>query len=242
MMTTPLYKLAENGELPIHQFMDEETANWLYSQARKTSMKYFEFPTSTLQELADIAQNYVPERKEYTHENLSKGIHGQRHAFRVAFYSKLISEVTSTPFHLLALAAKYHDVRRKTDKLDRGHGQRGADYFLKKVQIGAINLLEPGDAQRVYNMIKYHEIDLKNLSDSDEKYRSDIISFKAADALDRARLPNLNWWPSYDHIALIEAHKYVPLALRITSLHEYYSLNQRELAKSMMSTLSEILQ
>lgn len=137
-------------------------------------------------------------------------IHFRPHWARVLMLSLVLGESLGLPdvdLEALAMAAVFHDSRRRNPYMDVGHGDRAANYYktlcLQADSEGVACLLDKGDIRfdpRTYLVVKWHDRDddlgldamkhalcdlpLGSQADSKTMY----LIFKDADGLDRVRL------------------------------------------------------
>lgn len=243
MTGTPLYVKASVNALPTHQYMDIETARWLcenqstiYADASGTKLA-----TELLESIADIdLQRLCPDEHDFLDGRLFRGIHGLRHALRVSVFSGTIHNQSGVSLDSLRIAAKFHDVRRLNDQNDPGHGARAADYVRALCEAGSL-AIRSADLRAVDAMIRYHEVDhacIPNAAMLD--FGLMINAFKAADALDRARLPRLSWWPRPSKIAFQPAHSLVGEATAITVRHELLCMEGLDPHSALRLALTQI--
>ena len=122
-------------------------------------------------------------------------IHTEGHCERVLLLAFKIGEKRQLLLRsMIALchASIFHDTRRKDNYLDRGHGDRAADYYKEFCEKNSMKFLP-----EVFATIKYHD---RNDEEGEEYIRREAPAdemegwlevyrdFKDADALDRFRL------------------------------------------------------
>lgn len=122
-------------------------------------------------------------------------IHTEGHCERVLLLALKIGEKRQLLLRsMIALchASIFHDTRRKDNYLDRGHGDRAADYYKEFCEENSMKFLP-----EVFAAIKYHD---RNDEEGEEYIRREAPAdemegwlevyrdFKDADALDRFRL------------------------------------------------------
>ena len=122
-------------------------------------------------------------------------IHTEGHCERVLLRALKIGEKRQLLLRsMIALchASIFHDTRRKDNYLDRGHGDRAADYYKEFCEKNSMKFLP-----EVFATIKYHD---RNDEEGEEYIRREAPAdemegwlevyrdFKDADALDRFRL------------------------------------------------------
>ena len=130
--------------------------------------------------------------------------HGQRHICNVLLYSALIGQEyldNIEDIEILLVAAKYHDISRKTDKFEK-HAEASSIIASKKLK----DKYSLPDLSIIKTIIEFHEIP-RNLKNENEIFKSialkngvlemDLIKarklseiLKDADALDRTRFIN----------------------------------------------------
>ena len=146
---------------------------------------------------------YENEIKEEKVNNRLK-VHGQRHIKNVLLYSTLIGESIVQDKHdldLIMLAAKYHDIGRKTDAYEE-HAEASSKIAIEKLE----DKCSPEDLSIISTIIEFHETP-RNVANADElfvamarkngitddqipKVRQMADVLKDADALDRTRFIN----------------------------------------------------
>lgn len=238
MEPMPLHVRAERGVLPAHQYMDRATAEWLVSQqARKyprsdnPSLSIF----STAGFTKDILTELIPSNNIFLDSRLAEGIHGRRHSLRVGMFAHLVHEITGVSLRLLKIAATYHDTQRLHDQDDPGHGTRAAIYVNDNIRDISGGDISQRDLDALDAMIRYHEVEYTQIPQATlSEFGTEIDAFKAADALDRARLPHLRWWPRPERIRLLDAHAYVPDATWFTTRHEHACVHGGELVQAAL--------
>ena len=120
-----------------------------------------------------------------------RGIHGAPHTTRVLVWSEAIADRLGRPDALhreeLRWAAAVHDVGRLEDGVDRGHGERSAAWMRKHLaseRPAARGL----DLDLVAHLCRWHEIRDRDIP----RLTLELMILKDADALDRARLGDLD--------------------------------------------------
>jgi len=202
-----LVKLAQIGNLPFHQYMDQATLDWIVSNKPKFLANATSYNISG--DDINFLKKYIPPINWFLEQKEIDTIHGLRHLLRVAIYAVALcnKERLSTKKINAVISAILHDIRRLNDKEDIGHGERAAHWLLDNVasveqQFKVI--LSNKDRNEIYNAIALHEISYavvqKENSYSQYKYVIDIL--KTADALDRYCQPKLKWWPNEKYLIL----------------------------------------
>lgn len=191
-----------------------------------------------LKEIANKESTQVASMFEYWSQKLNEeidfwpvddfpGLHTESHCERVLLLALIIGNRRQLKLRsMIALAhcAIFHDTRRKDNYLDRGHGDRAAEYYKEYCHKGTLKFLP-----EVYATIKFHDRDDKageafireeapkhSLANTDEKiddtngWLEVYHDFKDADALDRFRLGP--WGLSTKYLRTKESKELIPLA------------------------------
>ena len=112
-------------------------------------------------------------------------LHGFAHAARVMVWTTVLAG-EGPLFESALWAAACHDLRRENEDIDPGHGERAAIWVLEELP----RYLEetPEDLDRIASACRWHAH-----SDHEAQWRDDLLwLLKDADALDRARIGDLN--------------------------------------------------
>jgi hypothetical protein len=215
----PLYIQAKNNALGPLEIMDQETLDWIVKTSESVVGDSITFrPSITSQELEILKQAATQESWFYSPKHIGS-IHGMSHNLRVMVFSLLICEQLgiseSRPY---TVAASLHDVRRMNDNADPEHGDRAAAWFKSHLQeVSLSDELTDSDKELIVQAVQYHQVDYADIPDDVyEKHSTAIDILKAADALDRYRMPKEKWWPQTEYIKLHEAHSLLPVARKIT--------------------------
>lgn len=197
-MAAPLHVLASQDKLPLHQYLDEATLEWI-EQNNPFTVRYIADSSSQdernkliadmVKAVEDTISWYSSIQILYARTNAANTLHGDLHALRVAFFSALLSiGNTNIQPSQAVLAGLYHDVARVNDQADLSHGVRSAavlENYLSKSSIS----LSPEETERMIMAVRLHD-------DSNLEGLDDLRAvLKVADALDRYRLPKTKWWP-----------------------------------------------
>jgi hypothetical protein len=216
MSTTPptvsLVELAAREQLPHHQYIDRATVSWI--MANRPDVPDDVTPrlrpaSSRLLHASAIPADWWAEARTMD------SLHGVRHGMRTAALAALLAEnagpegtaLDDDETADLILAAAVHDCRRRHDKNDHGHGARAAlwlsdnaDRVWRHFHLTA----EPPRVERVAIAIRLHDVPYADFGPDDRtdhtRAEKTCDLLKAADALDRYRLPKLNWWPDRTRI------------------------------------------
>ncbi|MFF8868169.1 hypothetical protein ACF08B_39755 [Streptomyces sp. NPDC015139] len=200
--TTSLVELAARKQLPYHQFTDHATVRWIEENRPYLidgAPSKVRVASRGLLTRAAIPAAWLAEPR------LRDSLHGVRHMMRTAALAALLAETTGLDepdTAVLVIAAATHDCRRLHDKDDRGHGARAAQWLTMNAEVVwehfRVEATEPAIAQAAAS-IRLHDVPYLHFTAEDEadyasaRVISDLV--KAADALDRYRLPKLSWWP-----------------------------------------------
>lgn len=207
MNTTPpatsLADLAARKQLPYHQYVDHATLRWI--EANRPSIASSAPPvlrptTRRLLHHCAIPAHWLAEPR------CLDSLHGVRHAMRTAVLAALLAEDAGLDLNdtaTLVVAAATHDCRRLHDKDDHGHGARAAQWLTGNAPMIFDHFHLPAETPSIAKAataIRLHDIPYAAFTPADERDRSHARSItdllKAADALDRYRLPKLSWWPN----------------------------------------------
>ncbi|MER7728571.1 hypothetical protein [Streptomyces sp. NPDC096323] len=192
-----LHELAAQRRLPAHQPMDQVTLGWI----RDNRPANFD-ATPTLPRAGHML---VPDKAWFATEPQATGVHGVRHNARVSLLAVLIAQehgLGADDVAALCAAGAVHDCRRRDDRTDQGHGQRAAAWLLGHAThvTRALGRDLPTPAlHRAAQAIALHDVPHDQFTaDQERAYQQaphlpDVL--KAADCLDRYRLPLHRWWP-----------------------------------------------
>lgn len=187
-----------------------ETIDWIgrNAPAYVASWRPDKTLLSHLSKVYDELKPYLP----LTNEAFLRGaaasmsIHGQLHAYRVALFAGMLASMNgSKNLEPYLLAGLYHDIARKNDKEDAGHGSRSAQ------RLAELGIIRDGlDKTDIIEAIACHD-------DEGGTYQNDtfVNTVKAADALDRFRLPKTKWWPDSKKMPLALTNEIFALAYNL---------------------------
>ncbi|MDT9683209.1 hypothetical protein RND61_14165 [Streptomyces sp. TRM76323] len=211
MSTTPLtarlIDLAARGQLPLHQHMDHPTIAWISDHRPDLPPA----PQQTLRPQSKelLAHGELPTRW-WADPRLYTSLHGVRHAMRTAALAAVLAEANGlddVDTATAVLAAAVHDCQRHNDKGDRGHGARAAIWLAANADTvwdhfgltaSPRRIIQAATAVRLHD-VPYEAFTADDRSDHARAERiTDVV--KAADALDRYRLPKLKWWPDARYV------------------------------------------
>lgn len=236
-----LVSLAEQKNLPLHQYMDKETVNWIaanniFRGEESVSLSKISF---------EYLKQYIPPDNWFLNADTIEGIHGLRHLLRVGIHSLVIStNISGFALNLknLLIVAVLHDIRREHDKDDEKHGKHAAMWFLNNS--GEISeyfgvAFSNNDKEEIYSAIYYHGLPYEKFEKEGLYLRNRIIVdfLKTADALDRYRLPKLKWWFNPEMVKIIPSREVMVLAYNLVLESERKHLNGLSNVDSVMQSL-----
>ncbi|MEW2271706.1 hypothetical protein GTY41_11440 [Streptomyces sp. SID685] len=211
MSTTPLtaslIDLAARGQLPLHQHMDHATIAWISNNRPDLPPAPKPVPRPQPKEL--LAHGGLP-TQWWADPRLYTSLHGVRHAMRTAALAAVLAEANGlddTDTATSVIAAAVHDCQRRHDKDDRGHGNRAAIWLAANADAvwGHFGLTAtPRRIVQAAAAVRLHDVPYEAFAADDQAdhARAERITdvVKAADALDRYRLPKLTWWPDARYV------------------------------------------
>lgn len=192
-----LHELADQGRLPAHQPMDQVTLGWITDNRPANFDAAPSFPRPGLM--------LVPDRSWFQAERQADANHGVRHNARVSLLAALLAQeygLDGDDVVAVCAAGAVHDCRRRDDRADAGHGQRASSWFLHRTAMvtGAMGREVPAAAlHRAAQAIAVHDVPYDHFTARQQRayqrapHLVDVL--KAADCLDRYRLPLQRWWP-----------------------------------------------
>ncbi|PYC82766.1 hypothetical protein C7C46_09565 [Streptomyces tateyamensis] len=230
--TDSLVELAARKELPNHQFTDSATVEWIKANRPDFTPGWpqpLRDTTKALIEQAAIPTRWLAEPR------LADSIHGHRHGLRTAVLAALLADLhrlDESDTATTVIAAAVHDCQRQHDKDDPGHGSRAAVWLGANADLVWTHFHlrpTPTDVIKAATAVRLHEVPYEKFTADDraDHARSaqicDIV--KAADALDRYRLPKLSWWPNSRYVREPAFDQLLPLAydLVVTSEEAFLS-------------------
>lgn len=165
--------------------------------------------------LASALSRYLPDESWFRFN--PRGIHGAPHTTRVLVWADALAHAIAAPAAIrrdeLRWAAALHDLGRVEDGKDPGHGARSADWVLANLaalrsESAALDLLF------VAELCRWHETPDQAIG----RLSLELLILKDADALDRARLGDLD--PS--RLRLARSHALVDPAARLERTTDRY--------------------
>lgn len=194
---------------PSRQFLDAATVDWIAAHRPVEAAPALVRPVRPEGTLPPPSWLMLPPESWFTVPDAADSIHGVRHCARVAALACVLAQHRNLhPIETaaLCLAAAVHDCRRLDDRADPGHGGRAA-MWLKEHQavagalaanVSGVKLPDEAVAAAVA-AVHLHDVPYDAFTPAHYRlYRraarlTDLL--KAADCLDRYRLPSLRWWP-----------------------------------------------
>lgn len=120
-----------------------------------------------------------------------RGIHGAPHTTRVLVWADALAATIGGPLALrvdeLRWAAAVHDLGRVDDGADAGHGARSASWVVAHLPIERPSTARL-DVDFIAELCRWHEIPDREIG----RLSLELMILKDADALDRARLGDLD--------------------------------------------------
>ncbi|MEV7959057.1 hypothetical protein ACIO6T_39260 [Streptomyces sp. NPDC087532] len=206
MSTQPrrsLRELAAARALPDHQFMDAPTLDWIAGNPPPPA-------TGSPALTADEVLLLIPDDSWFTTRGQADSLHGVRHGARTCVLAYLLARAYDLDrAHTVALctAAAVHDCRRHDDRTDPEHGQRGAAWFTghAKMVLSAFGQEVSADLRAdAASAIAMHNLPYDAFGAGQHaayRHAPHLVDLlKAADCLDRYRLPLSRWWPDLTHL------------------------------------------
>jgi hypothetical protein len=248
-----LIELIQKGKVPLHQFMDLETVNWI--KKNKPSFNINNPPEYIFKKqieyfLGEI-KKYIPDPNWFLILEKKDSIHGMRHILRVIFHSLFLTilnkDLSTHSLKNTLVASSLHDLKRKNDLMDLFHGKRVARWFKKNISLIENHYeihLSQRDIDEIYFAISFHDVPYKKIEENTNYNKNKILTdiLKTADALDRYRLPSLRLWFKDKFISFIppEYLKYVAFELVISSEINFLKGHSNE--NSVLMAIKEVFQ
>ena len=171
--------------------------------------------------LAWEPQVLLPDVTWFADARMADSIHGVLHNARVSLLVTLLAHLHGLgddQIAALRVAAAVHDCRRRNDRTDPGHGHRSARWTRRNqgTVTDTFGLPLTDHLEAVLTAISLHDVPYGRFTAAQElAYRqsptlTDLL--KAADALDRYRLPHLRWWPDPTYLRVEPPDWLHPLA------------------------------
>jgi hypothetical protein len=206
-LSASLIDLAARGQLPLHQHMDHATLAWISDN--RPDLPSTPPPALRPQSKKLLSHDGLPARW-WSDPHQYTSLHGVRHTIRTAALAAILAEANGlddTDTATVVIAAAVHDCQRHHDKDDRGHGARAAIWLAANADTvwDAFGLTAtPRRIVQAATAVRLHDIPYEAFTTDDQAdhARAERITdvVKAADALDRYRLPKLKWWPDARYV------------------------------------------
>jgi len=237
--------MTNNNLLPSIQIVDEKWVEWI-----KNNNPFFgNFSLDTIFKKEEISflKRFKPHKSWFVNESISESVHGRRHCFRCVIYSFLLAKkfnFNKEETINLLISSAVHDIGRLNDNETTGHGERGALFFdkIKDNIIRDMQLNEDDFNLRLVKlMIRLHDKEYSKFSDEEKilyfKNKLSIDLIKVSDALDRYRLPKINWWidDKYLSIKINEWIKQFAYNLVLKSEYDYLKNKDVEVILSLLN-------
>ncbi|MFJ7235935.1 hypothetical protein ACIQWB_02155 [Streptomyces olivaceus] len=222
-----LHELAAQRRLPAHQPMDRMTLGWISDHCPVNFDAAPSFPRPGLM--------LVPARSWFLSEHQSDANHGVRHNACVSLYAALLAqehELGAEAVAALCAAGAVHDCRRRDDRTDPGHGQRAATWFRRRTatvtralgcEVPAATLRRAAQAIAVHDVPYDHFTTRQKRAYRQAPHLVDVL--KAADCLDRYRLPLTQWWPDLTRLRITVPDWLPPAAFALVVRSEQAALD-----------------
>ncbi|MFI1964036.1 hypothetical protein ACH429_07850 [Streptomyces pathocidini] len=250
MSTTPatanLIDLAAQGRLPLHQCMDHTTIAWIAGNqpdlppAPRRTLRH---TSQSLIKRAGVPPAWMADPRLYT------SLHGVRHGMRTAALAAVLAEANGLDDADTAtaiVAAAIHDCQRRHDKDDQGHGDRAAVWLAANADTvwGHFDITAtPFRIVQAAAAVRLHDVPYTAFSTDDRSDHAraehivDVV--KAADALDRYRLPKLKWWPDVRRVRQLAFDQFRSLAFDLVVISEKAQLAGASSPEAVRFALAE---
>lgn len=195
--TTPLYILAQEHRLEELQLMDRETLGWMKDKCKPTELHVSSVAKDYCPLKLEQFKQYIPQKKWFLKKSHAISIHGISHILRVMLYSLVIQQYLELKIRVsdLLIATSVHDLRRKDDKGDPGHGKRAGLWF--KDNLSLFSKFQIIFEKDIVYAVANHEVQSELINSRAGLYEDKLLLIlQTADALDRYRLPKEKWWPN----------------------------------------------
>jgi hypothetical protein len=248
----PLYKKVDAKQFRLHQYMDPETLEYIRSHRpifTDTYQKREEL-LIIVEKIRNIIHDHVPSPSWYRIKDEYNTIHGIRHIMRTMTYVSILANLQkkNEEFHRNAIiAAALHDLQRENDMLDLGHAQRGAEWaeINKEIIEHYYDIkLSESDINSIVNAVNFHVEKCEEIQENCNYLENkEMVDFlKAADALDRYRLPSHHWWLKEKYIPIVPDESLKEFAFNLVVLSEEKYLAGFDGVEAVLSSIDEILE
>ncbi len=246
-----LRERVDTGKLPRHWYMDLNTLTRIKRNKPnfKNSAEFNSNLISQIDKLTSELKRFIPDSTWFLVPEEINTIHGVRHLLRVNFLSMLLitldKKIPIDFIKMSAITSSLHDLRRRNDLLDTPHARRGAKWFIKNTSLirdfFKIELSEE-EIDTIYYSILFHDLPYKKISDDPnyKKYKVFIDITKTADALDRYRLPKVDWWIKDHLVSFVPSDDFKLVAYQLVVSSETHFLNGIDGATSVFKALENL--
>ncbi|MGW1039486.1 hypothetical protein [Streptomyces sp. NPDC002547] len=240
-----LRELAEGRQLGDHQDMDQATLDWI------TSNRPASFPDRPARP-PHAALLLIPPTDWFADARLAGSIHGVLHGARVSVLASLLAGehgLGRAETAALSVAAAVHDCRRRHDRDDVGHGRRAARWFAQHHQIVSrafghrllVGLIAPAATAVALHDVPYGAFSPEQVRAYEQaRHFTDLL--KAADCLDRYRLPLDRWWPDTTRLRIRVPAWLPPVAFDLVTASEQHRLDGASPAEALTHARSTLYQ
>jgi hypothetical protein len=213
---TSLWSLAQERLQPDIQNMDQATLDKIKEhkpEYQVSDVNYY----LTVEEVS-LIKNLSPKPDWYINPEIISSIHGIAHTLRVMVYAVLLTRdlINDSDREALLIACSVHDTQRMNDRGDEGHEDRViswlSEHFAQHPLLNqALMILRDTDALSKY--------------------------LRAADALDRFRLPKVKWWIDDSYLEIKPTAEMKEFSFNLVVSSEQYRLNGAGDVESIFSCL-----
>lgn len=194
-------------EKPKHQFHDKMSLKWITNNKFSDLKGIYKINSKFICEIERVKPWEIIDVSWFSNGLVRDGIHGFRHACRVAVHAVSLAinnyhSVSKKELESLVFAGLLHDCQRKNDNADFNHGKRTAVWLSKNKNI------VPDYLDKFFLAIQF-SISVHNdpyeqivTHPAYKKFKFFVDILKTADALDRYRFPRSDWWISSEFISL----------------------------------------
>jgi hypothetical protein len=239
-----LYELAQRKQLPKFQQMDSPTLDWIRAHRPDLGGWRYSDICSTLTAGPEIP---VFEPSWFLEPRVADGLHGTRHALRVALYVRALAAeqgLSSTERRTVIASALLHEIGRLHDQGDTEHGARGANWVNDHGEsLSPLLELSATDCATVALAILGHEIPYPGV-EREPGYAAAgwaIDLLKTADVLDRYRLPKTKWWQGDAFLKLLPSAALKSFAFDLVVESERRFLSGTDSVTSVLGAYAELI-